>query len=366
MNQTTESQPLVSVIIPAFNAEPTLRETVDSALGGSYHNIEVIIVDDGSTDSTAMIVRQLAATDARIRIHRHPKRGLSAALNSGFALARGDYVARLDADDLWHPAKLERQVELAVRQPELAFIYTWVRYVDEHGRVVRDGPAQQFPRWALCRGIWESLVGGGSSALMKRAAILEAGGCDESMKSFEDLWLQLKISARHPIGFEPGYLVAYRLRAGSLTTDTAKMLRTWRLVRNRLKLAFPQVPPWVDRWAHAKRCLLFAESFAWRRRYSPSAALVAEAVWHDARWACRYLWHRANRHLSRRFSPAAATSRHSAFFDCNPAHPIASAEQEVGGASVNRLECVRARKLAELDKALAAARPVGSSTVGGG
>lgn len=356
MNGMPDLQPLVSVIVPAFNAEATLRETIASALAGSYRNIEVIVIDDGSTDSTGSISGELAAADPRVQVHRRANGGLSAALNSGFALARGDYVARLDADDLWHPAKLDRQMALALREPELAFIYCWVRYVDGHGRVLRDGPAQRFPRRALCRGLCESLVGGGSSALIRRSAIAEAGGCDESMKSFEDLWLQLKISERHPVGFEPGYLVGYRIRPGSLTTDTGKMLRIWRVMRKRLKRTFPQVPRYVHRWAHARRCMMSAEAFAWHGRFAASAALLAEALWHDPQWTGRCLGWRTGRNLGRRVLPAAEAAPGPAFLDCDPDEALCASETSLG---IERLESGRARKLAALDETLARGNRVG-------
>lgn len=349
------SAPLVSVIIPAFNAEATLRKTAASALAGSFRNLELIVVNDGSTDGTAAIAEDLSRTHPRVRLHRQPNRGLSAALNSGFALARGDYVARLDADDLWHPTKLEKQVELAQREPELAFIYCWVRYIDERDRVVREAPPQRFPRRALCRGLYESLVGGGSSALMKRSAVAEAGGCEESFRSWEDLLLQLKISALHPIGHVPEYLVGYRVGAGSLTTDAPKMLRTWRQVRDRVKLLFPQVPRRVQNWAHTRRCAMFAESFAWRGEAGRCAGLMLEAMRHDPAWTSRFLAYRAARHLRRRFSGGAEEGSGPAFFECRPDERLRPSAYDSGaeGQLLRRLESRRERRLAALDEALA-------------
>ena len=344
--------PLVSIIIPAFNAAATLRETAASALAGTYAKLEIIIVDDGSTDRTAEIADDICRSDQRVRVVTRSNGGLSAALNSGFAAATGEYLARLDADDLWHPTKLERQLEVGLAEPELAFIYSWVRYVDEAGRVVRDGPRQHFPRRALCRGFCESIVGGGSSALMKHSAVTAAGGCNEGFRSWEDLLLQLKISASHPIGCVPEYLVGYRVRPGSLSQDQSEMQRTWRAVRKEVKALFPQIPSAVDRWAHARRCASFAEGLAWRGRRGASAALLAEAMRHDPVGTARFLGYRLARRLRRRTQNLPPGP---SFLDCDPKAAVRADAFDAGleGARLRTLEEKRASWIAQIDAALA-------------
>jgi glycosyltransferase involved in cell wall biosynthesis len=103
------SLPLVSVIVPAFNAATTLAEALGSALAQTYKNIEILVVDDGSTDATAAIAREFAAADGRVSLVRRSNGGIAAARNSGIAVSKGAYIAPLDADDLWHPTKIEKQ-----------------------------------------------------------------------------------------------------------------------------------------------------------------------------------------------------------------------------------------------------------------
>lgn len=361
---TAKWPPLVSVIIPAFNAESTIGEAVASALRGTYGPIEVIIVDDGSTDQTPAIAEEFARTDRRVRVHRRPNGGLSAALNSGFALANGDYVARLDADDIWHPLKLEHQVHIACQMPEAAFVYTLVRYVDGHGHVVRDGPRQLFPQYALCRGLYESLVGGGSSALMKRSAVKEACGCDEAFRSWEDLLLQLKISARHPIAFVPQYLVGYRISPGSLSQHVDDMLNTWLQLRERIKQLFPQIPNYVHDWAHGTRCVHFAESFAWRGRYLKCAKLLFSALRHDPRWTLRFLSYRIMRHLKLRLSQSVEAKQGLPFLDSSPEEQqhLQTSDSPAEGRALLRLHQERVRILAELDRKLALGVPARRGT----
>ena len=347
--------PLISVVVPAYNAQDTLRDTLRSAAAGIYRNIEIIVVDDGSTDRTFSIAEELAGRDQRIRILQRDNGGLSAALNDGFAAAQGDYIARLDADDLWHPAKLERQVETAVRNPELAFIYTFARYIDKTGRVIHDAPAQRFPRWALCRGIYESVIGGGSSAMMKRSAVEKAGRLDESFRSWEDLLLQLAISSRHPIGFVPERLLGYRVRPGSLSKDIDAMDRSWRAVRMRLREQFPKVPGFVHAWAHGTRCAMFAEGYAWKRRYVRSAAWLLEAFRHDPGWTSEFLLYRLKRLVKKAFSAPEPPFEAPRFLDCDPSKPLLAdpLEHSRTGTRFARFEQARLRTLADLDERLA-------------
>jgi glycosyltransferase involved in cell wall biosynthesis len=342
------ARPLASVIVPAFNAESTLRESIESALAGTYGNIEIIIVDDGSTDATAMAAEDLATHDARVSLHRRQNGGVSAALNSGLAVAQGEYVARLDADDLWHREKLKRQLETARRNPEAALIYTWVRYIDAESRVSRDGPTQRFPPHALCRGIYESLVGGNSSALMRRDVVQDLGGYDETLSSWEDLLLQVRISANHAIAHVPEYLVGYRVRPGSLSARPDNMLASWRKARQRIDELFPQVPKFVRDWAHGKRCAELAESFAWKEDHRRSAGLLAEAFRHDPRWTSQWLAFRSRRFVARRNSKQDPVPPGARFLDCDPRKEALPSEKLLPA-----LEDGRIGMLTKLDEDLA-------------
>ena len=102
----------VSVIIPAYNAAATVERTIASVLNQSYTNLEVLVVDDGSTDETAALVQQMVDVAGRIRLLQKPNGGLVSARNHGIAHATGEFIAPVDADDLWHPQKIAKQVAL--------------------------------------------------------------------------------------------------------------------------------------------------------------------------------------------------------------------------------------------------------------
>jgi glycosyltransferase involved in cell wall biosynthesis len=103
--------PLVSVTIPAYNAAPYIRQTLESVLFQTYRNLEVIVVDDGSQDETGRIVEYAAKNDDRVILLRQPNQGVAEARNAAIKKSRGEYIAPIDADDLWHPEKIERQVQ---------------------------------------------------------------------------------------------------------------------------------------------------------------------------------------------------------------------------------------------------------------
>src|SRR5215213_1376818 len=223
--------PLVSILVPAYNAEATLAETLQSALASSYPNLEVVLVDDGYTDETATIAETFTRNDARIRLFRRQHHGVSAALNFGLEQVRGDLVARLDSDDLWHPTKLEKQVELLAADSTVALAYTFVRYVEGSGRIVRDAAPQRLARHALCQCLYSGIVGGGSSVVFRRSVLGGVGGYDEHLCVWEDLLLHLQVAAAGAIAFVPEYLTGYRLRKGSSSADLKNSLENWRFAR---------------------------------------------------------------------------------------------------------------------------------------
>lgn len=124
--------PKVSVIIPAYNSITYLPATLDSVLRQTFADFEVFIVDDGSSDNTAAWGSQIQ--DRRVQLMTQANQGTCAARNTGIALAQGEYIAFLDADDLWHPTKLAKQVRYLDEHPEVGLVYTWTALIDPEGR----------------------------------------------------------------------------------------------------------------------------------------------------------------------------------------------------------------------------------------
>mgnify|MGYP001146457269 FL=1 len=126
MTISTGKQHLVSVVIPAYNAELYIKHAIDSILCQSHSDLEVIIVNDGSTDNTQAIV--MSFTDPRVRLVNKTNGGMSSARNAGVDQAKGEYLAFLDADDYWMPDKLEKQISLLNKKPNIGFCSTMITF----------------------------------------------------------------------------------------------------------------------------------------------------------------------------------------------------------------------------------------------
>ena len=130
--------PLVSVVIPTFNRAYCLSRTIDSALNQTYGSLEVIVVDDGSTDETAELMASNYGQDSRVRYLRQPNQGVSVARNTGMDAAAGEYVALLDSDDLWHPWKTQVQVAVLEAFPDAGMVWTDMEALNPAGDVTHE------------------------------------------------------------------------------------------------------------------------------------------------------------------------------------------------------------------------------------
>ena len=203
-----EEAPLVSVIIPAYNCARFIREAVDSALAQDYVALEVIVVDDGSTDDTGAI---LASYGDRIRLLSQPNRGCAAARNAGIALARGRYVAFLDGDDVWWPSKIRYQMQaLGKAGYKMAYsrFIVWHPEADGHylpaERMFSAEGSDHVSDCALVTGctyeaLLEDCMVWTSTVLVEKAALDEAGGFDEALEVGEDYDLWLRLSRTLPM-----------------------------------------------------------------------------------------------------------------------------------------------------------------------
>ncbi|MBF6559877.1 MAG: glycosyltransferase family 2 protein [Candidatus Binataceae bacterium] len=191
----------VSTIIPAYNGAATIRAAIDSALAQEFDGHEVIVVDDGSTDSTAQV---LVEYDARIRVIHQPNRGVGAARNAGIALAQGEYIAFLDADDVWLAGHVSALAGALDANPEAVLAFGDFAIIDERGVRLTDSVFSADPPRARAPTMQELLSGAfsilPSSVALRKRACQDAGGFDEGFKqaAWEDFHLWLLLRERGP------------------------------------------------------------------------------------------------------------------------------------------------------------------------
>ena len=316
------SQPLVSVVMPAWNADATIVEALRSVAAQTYRNLEIIIVDDGSADATPALAAEFCASDPRGRIVSRSNGGPAAARNLGIAEARGEWIALIDADDVWHPTKIEKQVAVALAADEPpGFVYCWYRKIDADGFVTGSGPQWAAEGRAFLPLAYLHFIRGGSSLLLSKVAFTEAGGYDESFREgCEDVLLELEIARRRPIAVVPQYLFGYRAHAANFTRDFDLLLAGWRrafaTVHERARL-----PRNLVRQAEAQSSLAVAVQRAVERKPGPFVGAAVTALALDpprsglrllataVDVASRRLGIRAVTGQRRRFSEVGATER---------------------------------------------------------
>ena len=212
--------PHVSVIIPAYNAEHYIAETIRSVLGQTYEDFEIIVVDDGSQDGT---VAALEPFGSSVRLHQQPNGGVARARNTGVALAKGTWIAFLDADDLWLPMKLERQ---------LACIGAPMTFTDRLNIGARgDLPELQSLVTPMQGGdIFVALMREGNfitntSVMIRRDLFEQMGGFYTGLNGTEDWDLWIRVAERHEIGFVAEPLVKYRFHESGISRNYERMGR---------------------------------------------------------------------------------------------------------------------------------------------
>ena len=215
--------PEVTVVIPAYNAERFIAETLRSVQAQTFRDFKVLVVDDGSTDRTAHIVDAFGPPIRRL----HQKNGgVSRARNAGSAATSGRFIAFLDADDLWDPPKLERQVELLRSRPDVGFCYAGIRRIGADGGVRQVELAREYED--LCRELLlnSCVVASSSSSIMVRRDVLQrAGGYDPALSQCADWDFLIRLSLLARGAALPEALVSYRTFAGNMSSDVSRLER---------------------------------------------------------------------------------------------------------------------------------------------
>ncbi|MEL7356081.1 MAG: glycosyltransferase family 2 protein [Cyanobacteria bacterium J06560_6] len=227
----------VSVIIPAYNAMNYLPETVNSALSQSFVDFEIVIVNDGSTDDIEEWYDSLQ--NARVRLISQSNQGKSVALNQGLSRSTGEYIAFLDADDLWEPTKLEKQVSCLQANPRVGLVYTWTALADEMGQATGRVLASHAEGQVWETLLFKNILACGSTPMVRRQCFDVVGLFSPELPPAEDWDMWLRIAAHYDFAVLKEPLVRYRKHPGGISTSWQRMQASSSLA---LERAFQTAP----------------------------------------------------------------------------------------------------------------------------
>ncbi|MCL1464460.1 glycosyltransferase [Argonema galeatum] len=269
--------PLISVIVPVFNGEKTILVTIESVLKQTFTDFEVIIVNDGSQDATLDIVSCIQ--DPRSKVFSYPNSGANVSRNRGFYHANSEFIAFLDADDIWTTDKLEAQFRALQDNPQAAVAYSWCDFVDESGKFLHRGSYSTVTGNVCEKLLLGDFLDNGSNPLIRRQAFSEVGGFDESLPAAQDWDLYLRLAARYNFVAVPSTQILYRVSANSISSNVYRLESACLQV---LERAFTQAPESLQ---HLK-----PYSLANLYKYLTYKVLEAPTERHKGFTAARFLW----------------------------------------------------------------------------
>ena len=283
------AQTLVSVVIPCYNVADTLSEAVNSILQQTHKNFELVLVNDGSTDGRTAQLCDSFCVDSRVRVIHQSNAGLAGARNAGLAAAAGDYVALLDADDMYEPEKLEIHVRHLDSRATVGLSFSYSRFLSEDGKRLLltqgDQTREIGAEHILCR----NPVGNGSTAVMRREVLDQvakpAGSksvyeyFDTGLRQSEDVefWLRVITTTSWEIEGIDRPLTLYRLSSAGLSANTQDQLASWELFLEKASVYAHSTVSRFGSYARAYQLRYLA-----RRSVHNKSPLVAMAYMRDA------------------------------------------------------------------------------------
>jgi glycosyltransferase involved in cell wall biosynthesis len=270
--------PAISIVIPAFNVENYIVQSVRSALAQTLDDLEVIVVDDGSTDETAAKV--LSIDDSRLRLIQQSNRGLSGARNSGIKAAHGEFIGFLDGDDTWLPQKAHEQIEIMRRDPKIGLTYSYSLYIDQNDRPTGAILFTRARRPSLAQMIRRNAVGNGSTPIVRKDCFEQAGLFDEELRSCEDweMWVRILRTTYYSAELVPLPLTRYRVNLQSLSMNYDNFLNYARKAAQKIERETPEIAPRIVREGLAMAYRIAATKALYNGHRQKSLSLMKEAV----------------------------------------------------------------------------------------
>ena len=236
------SAPAVSVLMSVHNGAPWVREAVTSVLTQTLADLELIVIDDGSTDDTVAVLGSVS--DPRLRVFSYDNGGLATARTRGTARASGALLSFVDADDQWTPDKLEAQIAALEARPGAGAAYSWTRFVDAAGRDLRLQEPVRFEGDVYRPLLVQNFLCSGSNILLRREAMDAVGTFDPAALQMEDWEYFVRVAARFPFALVPRYQILYRYWPSSLSWARADRQEAWEASgRRTIDRVFAAAPP---------------------------------------------------------------------------------------------------------------------------
>jgi glycosyltransferase involved in cell wall biosynthesis len=215
------THPLVSIIIPAFNVELFIEETIRSVLNQTYSNIECIVIDDGSTDSTAKIIKSIQISDQRIQYYYQVNKGVSSARNYGFKLSKGEFICFLDADDIWLPSRIEKMVILFQKlSKEYGLIHSDISHIDEESKLLgtkQTGLSGRVLDDLLL--LQQCVIPAPSSIMVRRKTMEKTGLFNIELSNAADYDFFLRVAKYYKVKRIPEVLSYYRKHPSNMSSN---------------------------------------------------------------------------------------------------------------------------------------------------
>lgn len=275
--------PKVSVLMTVYNGGSFLEKTLDFILSQTFADFELIVIDDGSTDNTWEMLSAYARRDARVALRRNsPNQGVTAAMNSIFPLAKGDYVVRHDADDLSSPDRLAAQVDFLEAHPEVGLVGSWVENIAADGGPFR--PRTFFPLESdndtIQRQLYEGNCLGQGAVMFRRALLDRVGLYDKTVEYCEDYDLWLRMAEITQVAKVPQFLYQYRQHASTRSTlhHGKQMLHMADSLEKALRRRFPAGAPDMHLRQAARHFVTAATVFLSAGDLEGAAHCLAKAI----------------------------------------------------------------------------------------
>jgi glycosyltransferase involved in cell wall biosynthesis len=272
--------PAISILLCLYNGERYLAATIDSALAQSYRDFELIVVDDGSTDRSGLLLESYR--DPRLRVVRQENRGTAAALDTGLKIATGTYIAFLDQDDLWEKDHLAAHIELLERRPHIDLSFSWFRVIDDATRDTGVRSSRYHGTIDFRGLLTDFVIGGTSNVVVRRAAIERAGGVDAAFPRVYDLDLCLRIAQLSPHNIEaiPRDLMCYRRHPRQISRALEPLQREWQQVLEKMRHRMPREVAEVEHRARSNMSRYFARLAYEDGRYRTGLGLLWDGFRH--------------------------------------------------------------------------------------